>query len=313
MKEWNGFKRGINLGGWLSQCDYSLEHIMNFIGEDDIKQIASWGLDHVRLPIDFNVLEMEGVGYERVDETVAWCEKYGLNLIIDIHKTKGFSFDAGENESGFFDSEPLQEYFYSLWETIAKRYGDKPDRIVFELLNEVTEQKFIGAWNRIIYECIGRIRKYAPDTTVIVGSYQNNSAATVHELFAPYDDKVVFTFHCYDPLKFTHQGAYWVPPELLDPAARMTYEESGVNKEFFINFFASALEKAKECDTLLYCGEYGVIDVVPPEEAIKWLRDIHEVFEMYGIGRCLWSYKKMDYGFTDERLDGLRDEYLKLL
>ena len=27
----------------------------------------------------------------------------------------------------------------------------------------------------------------------------------------PYDDKIIYNFHCYEPLIFTHQGAYWIP------------------------------------------------------------------------------------------------------
>ena len=50
-------KRGINLGGWMSQCDYSRERLDGFIREDDIEKIASWGMDHIRLPIDYNVIQ----------------------------------------------------------------------------------------------------------------------------------------------------------------------------------------------------------------------------------------------------------------
>ena len=40
LKE-NGFYRGVNLGGWLSQCDYSEERLNSFITEDDFRQIAA--------------------------------------------------------------------------------------------------------------------------------------------------------------------------------------------------------------------------------------------------------------------------------
>ena len=56
----DGFSSGINLGGWLSQYgDKSHEHFGNFITERDIAQIASWGLDHVRLPVDYPVIESD--------------------------------------------------------------------------------------------------------------------------------------------------------------------------------------------------------------------------------------------------------------
>ena len=59
--------------------------------------------------------------------------------------------------------------------------------------------------------------------------------------------------------------------------------------------------------------KYGVIDKAAPEEALKWFRAIHAVFEKYQISRSVWSYKQMDFGLTDARLDGVREELLKLL
>ena len=59
MKDF-GFYRGVNLGGWFSQCDYSRERLDHFIEEKDIDVIAGWGLDHVRIPMDYNVLEKSG-------------------------------------------------------------------------------------------------------------------------------------------------------------------------------------------------------------------------------------------------------------
>ena len=56
-----------------------------------------------------------------------------------------------------------------------------------------------------------------------------------------------------------------------------------------------------------------MIDVVPPEEAVRWFRDLHTVLERHGIARCLWSYKEMDFGLSDARMDAVRDELLPLL
>lgn len=316
MLKSKGFYKGVNLGGWLSQCDYSEDRLNNFITEPDIERIASWGVDHVRIPIDYNVIENEDgtykeEGFARIDKALELCKKYHLNTVLDLHKTAGFSFDFGEKEDGFFESEKLQERFYGIWEQFARRYGTCSDRVAFELLNEVTEQSYIDVWNRVSNECIKRIRAYAPDTLILVGSYWNNCASAVKDLAEPYDDKVVYNFHCYEPLKFTHQGATWT--DKIDPEERISYEESGIVPEFFEEFFQSALEKAKNSNTVLYCGEYGVIDRVSPEDTLKWFKAINSVFEKYGISRCAWSYKEMDFGLNDKRLDGIRKELLKYL
>ena len=82
---------------------------------------------------------------------------------------------------------------------------------------------------------------------------------------------------------------------------------------FFEELFAPAVRKAQQEGTDLYCGEYGVIDVVPPEEALPWFRAIHAVFEKYGIARSVWSYRNMDFGLADQRMDGVRKELLRYL
>ena len=310
-----GFYRGINLGGWLSQCDYSENRLNHFITEPDFEKIASWGLDHVRIPIDYNVLENEDGSYDesgfaRVEKALELAKKYGLKAIIDLHKTAGFSFDEGEQETGFFENDKYQERFYRLWEELAKHFGKDTDNVAFELLNEVTDQQYSGTWNRISRECIARIRAYAPDTLILLGSYWNNSPEAVKDLEKPYDDKVIYNFHCYSPMEFTHQGAPWVK-DLTD--TKMNFADMDITPEFFEKLFAEAMETAKNNGTSLYCGEYGVIDRATPEDALKWFKVINSVFEKYKIARAAWSYKEMDFGLSDSRMDGVRDELIKYL
>lgn len=311
-----GILRGVNLGGWLSQCNYSEERIQHFIEKEDIANIASWGLDHVRIPVDYNVLETEAGeplerGFERLDWAVAECRKHGLKVVIDLHKTAGYSFDVGEKQTGFFENEALQERFCCLWERIAKRYGAMSDDVVFELLNEVTHAAYCETWNGIADTAIRRIRVYAPNTFILVGSYHHNAAHAVKDLRPPQDDRVIYNFHCYEPLDYTHQGAPWVPQ--FDQSARIAFRECGASAAFFSERWASAIEAAEKNHTSLYCGEYGVIDVVDPADALEWFKAINAAFEKHGIARAAWSYKQMDFGLSDARWDGLRDELVKYL
>ncbi len=312
-----GLKKGVNLGGWFSQCDYSTERLDSFIKASDIERIASWGADHVRIPVDYNIFENEDGsykedGFRRISNALEMCQKYGLKTVLDLHKTAGFSFDSyGENEHGFFDSAELQERFYRLWEQLAMRYGELSDSVLFELLNEVTDKEYIDTWNRIANSCIERIRKIAPKTLILVGSYWNNSAEAVKDLSAPYDDRVIYNFHCYEPLKFTHQGAYWT--DMIDPEKRFSFDESDISTEYFEKLFASAIEAARLNNTSLYCGEYGVINCADPEDTLKWYKCINSVFEKHGIARCAWSYKEMDFGLSDSHLDTVRNELIKYL
>ncbi len=347
MKEFKGFMHGVNLGGWFSQCNHTEERYDNFIKEEDFKTISEWGLDHIRLPIDYELVETAKgepleKGYERIRLAAQWCKKYNLNMILDLHKTAGYSFDIGYKESGFFDSDALQERFYKLWERLAKNFAtifEGTDReICFELLNEVTDQSYCKKWNAIAHTCIERVRAIAPSTKILVGSYWNNSLAAVKDLDPPYDENIVYNFHCYEPLVFTHQGAPWVGPQ-MNPDFRFplkskfadyivkTSEKVGqigtaygafspdatVDVNYFETIFAEAVKIAEDRNVLLYCGEYGAIDKATPEDTLEWYRLISTVFNNHGIGRAAWSFRQMDFGLSDERLDGIRPELIKYL
>lgn len=54
-----GYQKGVNLGGWLSQCNHDKEHYENFILEQDIADIASLGVDHIRVPFDYELIQTE--------------------------------------------------------------------------------------------------------------------------------------------------------------------------------------------------------------------------------------------------------------
>ena len=339
MREFKGYMHGINLGGWFSQCDHSEKRYDYFVRHDDFKRIASWGFDHVRIPVDYElILNEDGSfnesGFARLGHCIEWSEEAGLNMILDLHKTPGFSFDLGENEDGFFVNGRYQKLFCDIWKEFAVRFGHCRN-LSFELLNEVSDPAFSDKWNEISRRAVIAIREYAPDIHILIGGYYNNSVTAVKDLDIPFDSNIVYNFHCYSPLAFTHQGAYWLSSmdrdfrtgfeKTFGEYARMTEEQIGpgfvekypsdnevISQAYFDALFSEAVKIAEERDVPLYCGEYGVIDLADPEETVKWFECIHSVFEKYGIGRAIWSYKEMDFGLVDAHYDPVRDKILEL-
>ena len=341
MKKFAGYEKGVSFGGWFSQCDYSKDRFDNFITEKDFKKVSEWGLDHVRIPIDYNLVEDEDgnyldTGISYIQNAIDLCNKYSLNMILDVHKTLGFSFDNGENEEGFFESEELQEHFYKLWEMLTENFGKYHDSVAFELLNEVTDKAYCDKWNEISNTCIKRIRAICPDVYILVGGYWNNSIESIKDIAMPYDDKIIYNFHCYEPLIFTHQGAYWIPDMPSDlrtiyPNTIENYKKDhakiaksslsiyeflkteNADVSLFEELFSEAIKIAEERDVALYCGEYGVINLADTESTLKWYKDINSVFVKYGIGRAAWSFKEMDFGLDDEHMKPIIDEVVKYL
>ena len=318
-------RRGINLGGFLSQCVHTRAHYDSFIVRDDIKRIKDMGYDHVRLPIDYEVFETEdgeriGEGYNRVHEIIGWTREYDLPVILDLHRAYGYDFnDAGDDAKNMlFSDEAVQDRFVRLWENIAREYMQY-DNVAFELLNEVVEDKNADAWNRLIARALSAIRAIAPDTPVIYGGIKWNSADTIRLLEPVTDPNVIVTFHFYEPLVFTHQHAHWMPVmeqigDVYYPDDMSRYRHNSdilggqgetvlaskcdhMDIEYLREMVQIAVDSARELGAKhLYVGEYGVIDKAPAGDMLRWMADTIQVFKENNIGCALWSYKLMDFG-----------------
>lgn len=333
-------QRGINIGGYLSQCNHDKGHYEEFFKEDDVKQIQTWGFDHIRLPFDFSVIQTENgdaipEGIDRLRKNVLLCQIHGLNIVLDLHKASGYDFNfAGDDvKNNLFNNEQLVVKFLSLWELLAKEFGIYTN-VAFELLNEVVESENSDSWNRLIRRSVEAIRKIAPNTPIIYGGIRWNSADTLKLLDPPISHNIIYTFHFYEPLLFTHQKAHWVKnismEDISYPDSITNYkdrseilgiqgesvvksESSAIDKEFIRTMITSAVSAARSAGVSLYCGEFGVIDQAPVTDTLRWFEDTLEVFSENNIGHAVWTYKKMDFGLIDEHYSPIRKRMIRAL
>jgi len=183
-----------------------MEHFATYITEADIRYIASLGMDHIRLGFDQIVLEERPYVYreeifQHIDHFISWCKKYGLNVVLNMHKAIGNYCDIKE-EVHLLDDEGLQDRFIALWKAFEDRYhGD--NRIVFELLNEVLDVD-PEKWNTLAEKTVTALRKLNPARKIIIGSTCWNSADTLKYLRVYEDDNIIYTLHMYEPNEFTH-------------------------------------------------------------------------------------------------------------
>lgn len=336
-----GYQAGANLGGWISQFrEAKKEHFDSFITEADISQIASWGMDHVRLPIDYSILEDDDnpfhykeEGFAYIDRCISWCEKYKLNIILDLHRAAGYAFYTLGGDNDLFEKEELQERFFFLWQTFAARYKRFGDNVAFELLNEIVEPDS-SRWNKLSKRAVERIRQIDQDRLIIIGGNNYNSVFALKELDRIDDERLIYNFHFYEPHIFTHQKAGWEPAmkELNFTIHYPTTEEDGsnhqlmsesfkrgydfkvnMNKDYIKDCLRPALYFMAERNVSLYCGEYGVINHAPMEDNLRWHEDLSSLLIQYGIGRAVWNYKAMSFPVVDNNSVVTDDRLIRIV
>ncbi|MEZ0396292.1 MAG: cellulase family glycosylhydrolase [Anaerolineales bacterium] len=340
--EKTSLRAGVNLGGWLSQYPaYDHQHFKTFIVADDIRRIADWGFDHVRLPVDYPVLADEarpGIylssGFDYLLQALEWCQEAGLRVVLDLHRAPGYRFDAPA-ENTLFSDAARQEQFIALWGVLAERLEEvSAEWLAFELLNEVVLPES-GPWNWLAQAALTRIRQVDRGRLVIIGANRYASPDELQHLDILPDPHVLYTFHFYEPLLVTHQRAYWVPwllefdraveyPGCVpDPQRLMSlrpemaafvekYSRQPMDSELLRHYLRPALDFVRRSGQTVYCGEYGVIDRASPATRIRWTGDFVELLREYNIGRALWSYKAMDFGLVDGAGNVVSEELIRI-
>ncbi|MDD5520078.1 MAG: cellulase family glycosylhydrolase [Kiritimatiellae bacterium] len=328
-KQFIGFEHGMGIGGWLtnykrfnvlpdkwklnlSPGDY--EHFETYITRNDVQNIASFGMDHIRLGFDQIVLEEKPYVYRErtfrlIDNFISWCREYKINVVLNLHKAIGNYCDIPEPVS-LMDDPELQKRFIALWLEFERRYHDN-NSIVFELMNEVRNVN-PKLWNSLAERTIQTIRKVNPTRKIVIGSTAWNSCSTLKDLQIFDDENVIYTFHIYEPFEFTHQrGVLQAAPlyynrKMAYPSDIAPYREF---KKFVgnsdssypqfdrmdIRFMRTVMQPAfdfakKHPDKILWCGEFGTIRHCDIKYRENWMNDVILLLNEHGIPYCVWNY-----------------------
>lgn len=221
--------KGVNLGNWLvlekwmnpalfegttAEDEYWLPrqlskevyearikiHRSEYITERDFVTIRSWGMDAVRIPVPYFIFgdREPFIGcIEELDKAFNWAEKYGLQILIDLHTAP--EGQNGSDNGGIcgvckWAQNPEEvEFELSVLERLAERYGNRKGLWGIEVLNEPAlpwmwntmdiqkryppvDEKMAEGSAAISYEFIrdfylkayDRLRKYMPEEKYVV-------------------------------------------------------------------------------------------------------------------------------------------------
>lgn len=318
--------RGVNLSHWFAQ---SLEpntraHFVDFVGAERLTQLARRGFDHVRVPIDPDVLFEAGADSFRADivdhlaRAVSQVQSSGLAVVLDLHP-------VGAQKNALLEREGAAT-FVRRWRRLARAVDATNARVYLEVLNEPWPLKG-DAWWELQGAAIAAIRETLPHTILIAngGAWSNVEDLVAHKPYA--DRRIVYTVHYYAPILFTQQGIPWGWPVLgqvkalgwplapgdaaqatqaatKDPDATRDLRDAIQQGTFTRAHMEAAFADLRRWQTehgnpSIYIGEFGVVAQDAPQESrLRWIETARTTFEAYGWGWALWDLSP-SFGLLD--------------
>ena len=314
-------KRGVNLSHWLSQRGENSPAIKDGMSEIDFIRISRAGFDHVRLPIDEEVLwhedgQMNKDAFSYLHKGIKWALQNNLRVIVDLHIVRTHNFNAGNEgkKNPLWDSPEAQEHFINLWSDLINELKSYPvSDVAYEIMNEPTAPDH-DDWNKLVEKAYKLIRGAEKERVVVIGSNMWQGVDTFKYLRVPQGDEfILLSCHFYEPFLLSHYKAGWTefgkyqgdvhyPGYLVSKDEYDSYSEADKkltarwtmfpwNKEMLASYLSRAKKIADEKGLNLYCGEFGIYEKAPSEDALRWYRDVIDVFDSMDIAWAKWDYK----------------------
>ncbi|EST09324.1 Glycoside hydrolase, family 5 [Kalmanozyma brasiliensis GHG001] len=168
------------------------QHLNSFMSEDDIRQIAAAGLNHVRIPIGYWAFEV-GNGepflklnqWELLKTAVGWCAKYGLKVLIDLHAApgnqNGFDHGGRRGVNAWAGNATNVQRTVNILQTMSREFSQPKyasSVTALELLNEpVTDRNVVLDFYQRAYEVVrypnGRSSPPSPLLVVVGDEFIN--------------------------------------------------------------------------------------------------------------------------------------------
>ncbi len=239
--------------------------------------------------------------FKRIDWVVAEAKAHHLTAILDFHNYNEMMKDPASQEARFL----------GLWKQIAEHYQNEPATILFELLNEPNNKLDAATWNQILAKNLAVIRPTNPNRLIVVGGVRWNGIRALSDLVLPDDDQnLVATFHYYDPMKFTHQGASWIQGS--EPWLGTNWTGSDEETKALQGAMDKAAAWGQAHHRPIYMGEFGSFSKGDMDSRARWTTAVVQSANTRGFAWTYWEFCA-GFGVYDPKTNQWREPLLHAL
>src|SRR5262249_44370486 len=146
-----------------------------------------------------------------------------------------------------------------------------------------------ATWNSVVTDLIRTIRATNPDRTLVIGGVSWNAPSALESLHLPADDPAILaTFHYYEPMSFTHQGADWVAGSKYPVG--VTWDGTDSQKAAIEGALTKAAAWAAREHRPLLLGEFGAYEKADMPSRVRWTSFVARTAESRGMSWAYWEF-----------------------
>jgi len=299
------FSKGVNFADWFETPN--AESIMfSKYDEQDFIGVKKMGVDVIRLPIDMNAMTSGAPNYtvsplllKYLDQAVDWAEKNGLYIILDNHP---LNMPPTPND--------IDKVLIPVWTQMAQHYKNRSDYVLYEVMNEpnrISPQR----WGKIQEDVIKVIRKIDQKHWIVAGCVEYDNIKGLSSLPKYTDNKLIYTFHFYEPELFTLSTDFPVTGvvpwpydknrmpkyngSVTDEYKNYVYKnyEQLASQETLLKLLDMAVSFSRQRNAPVFCGEWGTHITSHNENGIRYHQFVSNALSERNISWTNFSY----YGY----------------
>lgn len=292
--------------------------------EDDLRWMADWGFDFVRLPMAYprwlkyastpirieDVYAVDEGVLDSIDELVNKAHKCGLHVSLNLHRAPGYCVNSGfEEPFDLWRAPEALEAFCFHWQLFAKRYAAVSlQKISFDLVNEPSVREDPNdqhsrrtavpgdVYRKVAAAAAQAIREEKPDALIIADGNNVGNDVTPELI----DLGIAQSCRGYMPAIISHYQAPWVYKN-ADGLPQPVWPGKIGNEEWHrgrLEVYYAPWIALKKQGVGVHCGECGCWKNTPHEVFLSWFGDVLDILTESGIGYALWNFRG-DFGLLD--------------